>query len=286
MFALQTSAVSTPLIAQPPRARVLCLWGIYFLVVAFLTDEAKEGDLQRSQSSWHTEFIPGPSLDVLWGKSLVLLGCPPSCCPGRRSVSCSPSEMWLIAQEGQRSKTRRSQPAGLSPERSRWLSGFFVRYSLEKHPKFLLDGEMRNVSRVAVTSLSWPGLVLARDPGLGYPGWSFHGGELLGKGEKVLGKPEKSFFDFFFVPENRAAQLLSRSPRLRRVCSRSECRWHLVALQILTRAWERCAAESDFSPDSAGSSAPQPSRSLENRAESGQQVQSNIWRAAGTRAVA
>lgn len=68
MFALQTSAVSTSPIAQPLRARGLCLRGIYFLVVAFRTDEAKEGDLQRSPSSWHTEFIPGPSLDMLWGK--------------------------------------------------------------------------------------------------------------------------------------------------------------------------------------------------------------------------
>lgn len=145
---------------------------------------------------------------------------------------------------------------------------------------------MRNVSHVAVTSFSWPGLVLAHDSGLGSPAWSFHGGELLGKGKKVLGKPEESFSNFFFVPGNPAAQLLMHSPRLQHVCSRSECRWHLVALQTLTRAWEQCAAENDFSPDSAGSSAPQPSSSLENRAESRQRVRSDIRRAAGARAVA
>lgn len=59
-----------------------------------------------------------------------------------------------------------------------------------------------------------------------------------------------------------------------------------MALQILTCAWEQCAAENDSSPDSAGSSALQPSSSLENRAESRQRVQSNILRAAGARAVA
>lgn len=136
------------------REPVFCAFGgfIFWWWLFLQTRQRKE--IYSARRALGTPRLSQVQAWTCFGGKVSFCSDAPSCRPGRRSVSCSPSEMWLIAQEGQRSKTRRSQPAGLSPERSRWLSGFFVRYSLEKHPKFLLDGEMRNVSRVAVTSLS------------------------------------------------------------------------------------------------------------------------------------
>lgn len=126
VFALQTSAVSTSPIAQPLHARGLCLRGIYFLVVAFLTDEAKEGDLQRSQSSWHTEFIPGPSLDVLWGEKV-------SFCSGARSWEGDAFLALLLRCGRWLRRGRRAKPEGLSWQDSALsiLAGFQGFYLLQ-----------------------------------------------------------------------------------------------------------------------------------------------------------